>query len=89
MWFDADKARKVIKALKNYHYKYDEEKKLFSHEPVHDDNSHYADATEIIGLTNLNMVKDTKPPPPRFLHEMTADEVFWGQEQTKISNNRI
>ena len=89
MWFDSDKAVKVIKAMKNYRYKYDEQKKIFSKEPIHDDNSHYCDSMEIIGLTNLDMVKDTKPPPPRFLHEITADEVFWGQEQTKISNNRI
>ena len=89
MWFDSDNATKVIKALKNYRYKYDEDKKIFSKDPVHDDNSHYADACEIIGLTNLNMVQPTEPPLPRFLHEITAKELFWGQEQTQISNKRI
>lgn len=89
MWFDSVKAAKVVKALKNYRYKYDEEKRIFSHEPVHDDNSHYADAAEIIGLTNVNVIRDAEPPPPRFLHEMTADELFWGQESTKSSIKRI
>ena len=89
MWFDTLKAAKVIKAAKNYRYKYDEQKKIFSKEPVHDDNSHYMDALEIVALTNLTMVESTKPSPPRFLHEITADEMFWGQDTTKTSTNRI
>lgn len=89
MWFDVAKTAKVVKALKNYKYKYDEVKRVFSHEPIHDDNSHYCDALEIVGLTNLDMVKSAQPSPPRFLHEMTADEAFWGQETTKSHINRI
>lgn len=89
MWFDSEKAMKVVKALKNYRYKYDENNKIFSREPIHDDNSHYADAAEIIGLTNLDVVVSQNPPTPRFLHEMTANELFWGGEQAKTRNSRI
>lgn len=89
MWFDSAKAANVVKALKNYRFKYDEQKKIFSHEPIHDDNSHYCDALEIIGLTNQKPIASEKPQKPVFLHEMTADDVFWGEETAKSSVNRI
>lgn len=89
MWFDVVKAKAVVKALKNYKYKYDEQKKIFSHEPIHDDNSHYADAMEIIGLTNLNVIISQPAAKPRFLNEMTADEMFWGEETAKVGISRI
>lgn len=89
MWFDADNATNVVKALKNYKFKYDEKLKMFSKEPIHDENSHYADAMEIIGLTNLNVITSQPIEKPRFLHEMTVDELFWGEENTKVGINRI
>jgi hypothetical protein len=89
MWFDSEKAMPVVKALKNYRFKYDEQKKIFSHEPIHDEYSHFCDAMEIVGLTNLNMVNSEPAAKPRFLHEMSADELFWGTETTKVGINRI
>ena len=89
MWFDAENAKPVVKALKNYRYKYDEVKRIFSHEPIHDENSHFADAAEIIGLTNLDVVTSPAEQKPRFLHDITANELFWGEESAKSSVNRI
>lgn len=89
MWFDQDRAKEVIKSLKNYRYKYDEVKRIFSHEPMHDQYSHAIDALEIVGLTNLAVINSPPTPKPRFLHEISADELFWGTESAKVGVNRI
>lgn len=44
MWFDAEKCKQGIHCLRKYHYRYDEERKMFSKEPVHDWSSNGADA---------------------------------------------
>lgn len=43
-WFDAEGAKEGILALKSYHREYDEDKKAYRDQPVHDWSSHYADA---------------------------------------------
>jgi phage terminase large subunit len=50
-WFDADKCEDGLEALKQYHYEYDEEKKTFSTNPVHDWSSHTADAWRYLSLS--------------------------------------
>lgn len=92
MWFDManENVAHLVKALKGYKFKYDPEKKIFSHEPVHDWTSHYADAAEIIALTNLNVTEPEVTKKPIFLHEMTANQVFWpDKEQNTYKNHRI
>jgi hypothetical protein len=42
-YFHAPETKQLVMALKSYHRKYDEDKKVFSDEPVHDWSSHYAD----------------------------------------------
>lgn len=43
-WFDAEKCKPGIEALKQYRCEYDEERKVYSDRPVHDWASHPADA---------------------------------------------
>ena len=43
-WFDAEKCKVGIEALKQYRCEFDEEKKVFSQRPLHDWTSDYADA---------------------------------------------
>jgi phage terminase large subunit len=40
----------LVLALKSYHYKYDEERKIFVGEPVHNWASHYADNTRYLSI---------------------------------------
>ena len=40
----------LLDALQNYHFKYDEVKGVLSNVPVHDRNSHYADAFRYLGV---------------------------------------
>jgi phage terminase large subunit len=44
MWFDKEKCKQGIRCLKKYHYKYDEDRNIFSKEPYHDWSSNGADA---------------------------------------------
>lgn len=92
MWFaiDDEGVAHLIKALKGYRYKYDTEKKIFSHDPIHDWTSHYADAAEVLALTNLNVTKPAVTEEPTFLHNMTANQLFWPEkEQNSYKNHRI
>jgi phage terminase large subunit len=53
-WFDAEKCKQGIEALKQYRCEFDEEKKVFSPRPLHDWTSDYADALRYLarGLPN-------------------------------------
>ncbi len=43
-WIDKEKCRSLINAIENYRREWDEQKQLYKNKPVHDANSHYADA---------------------------------------------
>jgi len=44
MWFDEEKCKQGIHCLRKYHYKFDEDRKVFSKEPLHDWSSNGSDA---------------------------------------------
>ena len=50
-WFDDEYCADGIEALRHYHRTWDEEKKTFSTEPVHDWSSHTADAFRTLALS--------------------------------------
>lgn len=78
-----------ITCLKEYRYKWIEDRKSYSDEPRHDHNSHAADACEIIGQVVRNEVKEEQPKAPRFLHEATAAELFDLNGANKRTRERI
>jgi phage terminase large subunit len=43
-WFDRDKCKQGIAALRKYHYEYDEDRKMFKNRPHHDWSSNGADS---------------------------------------------
>lgn len=57
-WFDADKCKQGIEALKQYRSEYDEERKVYSNRPLHDWTSHAADAFRYLarGLPDQSFV---------------------------------
>lgn len=75
-YFDED-VMDAFETLKQYQFEFDADKKTFREKPRHDWTSHCADAFEIIGQVWRNPVMEEDAPKPRFLHEMTANEVFW------------
>jgi hypothetical protein len=56
-WFDADKCRKGIEALKLYRTEWDQDKRVFRRKPLHDWTSHAADA-----FAYLAMMVDSSSP---------------------------
>ena len=86
MWIDT-KCDIGTQHLREYRYKWIEDRQCYSDEPRHDVNSHAADAAEIIGQVLRKEVQEKSPPKPRFLEEMTYDELF-SVESSKNSTDR-
>lgn len=81
-WFDSQRCKQGIEVLKSYQFEYDADKKIFRKLPLHNWASHGSKALEIVGRSNVNAVKELiVPEKPRFLHETTANELFWGKDQ--------
>ena len=78
-WFDEEKCKFGLDALRSYHRKWDDKKKILSDNPVHDWSSHGSKALELIGRVWQTPADnyDITPERPRFLGEQTFDEVFW------------
>jgi hypothetical protein len=76
-WFDEEKCKPGLDALSHYHYEWDDQLKILKDAPKHDWASHPCDAFEIIGQVWQPELEPQRPEAPRFLHEATADEVFW------------
>lgn len=76
-WFDKSNCEEFIEAMLQYQYEYDEERQTFKTKPRHDWTSHYADAFEIIAQVWKSAKAEAKVEEPRFLHQMTSNEVFW------------
>jgi phage terminase large subunit len=62
MWFDEDRCKPLIKALENYRQEFDEKRKVYREKPLHDLNSHYADAFRYLVLS-LSRSQDSQTSP--------------------------
>lgn len=60
MWLNNETCPDLLQSLMAYHYKYDEDKKIFSKEPVHDWSSHDCDAIEIMARVWQEKAADVK-----------------------------
>lgn len=82
-WFDGTACEQGLEALRQYQFEFDPDKKVFRSKPRHDWASHGADAFEIIGQVWQKPADPAQIPKPRFLHELTADELFFPSRQHK------
>lgn len=57
-WFDETKCSQLIKALENYRQEYDNKKMVYKAHPLHDKNSHAADALRYLAVS-LPKMKDS------------------------------
>lgn len=87
-WFDT-KCEDGIACLKQYQFEFDKNKGRYRDTPRHDWASHGADSLEIIGQVLKKEVQEKPAPKPRFLEEMTANELFWGENTSNYSRERI
>lgn len=75
MWIDS-KCDVGISCLREYRYRWIEDRQAYGDEPRHDSNSHAADAAEIIGQVLRKEVQEESPPKPKFLEDLTLNELF-------------
>lgn len=64
-WFDKDKCKDGIEALRMYRRDYDEKRQEFRVQPLHDWTSHYADAFRYLAVGFEEMRSPHKPKPRR------------------------
>lgn len=88
MWIDSQ-CEVGIACLREYRYRWIEDKQAYSDEPRHDSNSHAADAAEIIGQVLRKEVKEDSPPKPKFLEDLTLNELFEAESASYSNDGRI
>jgi len=62
VWIDEQKCKPLIRALENYRQEWDSKKKVYKTQPLHDINSHFADAFRYLCLS-LSRKKDGQSSP--------------------------
>lgn len=77
-WIDPVRCAEGLRCLRKYKFKFLDDLNRYSTEPVHDGYSHGCDAAEIIGQSWRSNVVIKENPKPRFLEDITAKELFWG-----------
>lgn len=68
-WFDKDKCKSGLHALREYHKEYDEKKKVFKSYPCHDWSSHYADAFRGLAVGFKEAIKKSTYRPQHYYGE--------------------
>lgn len=87
-YFDEEHCKEGIRCLKKYAFK-ENDNGTYTKDPIHDIWSHGCDAYEIIAQVWKSAKIDDPAPKPRFLHEVTANEVFWGDISSPEPMERI
>lgn len=78
-YFDKVKTADGLECLRNYQRKWDDDKKTFSDQPIHNWASHGSDAFRYLALVwHRETRKEAPKAKPKFLNDMTAHDVFWG-----------
>lgn len=80
-WIDPDTCKAGLRALRKYQYLFDEERNKYLDKPDHDAYSHSCDAFEIIAQVWKSAKLPQPPATPKFLEQMTVNELFYGEEQ--------
>lgn len=73
-WFDQDKCKYGLKALKSYHKDWDEKRQSFQSNPVHDWSSHAADAFRYGAITVKPIL--AKPSRQRYTQKATNRQSY-------------
>jgi phage terminase large subunit len=68
-WFDEKNCEKGISALRSYRKEYDEKKKTFKNNPLHDWSSHGADAFRMFAMGKRERKKYDKKPQERAMDD--------------------
>lgn len=88
-WFDVEFCKQGIRCLKKYEFEDRGDDRGYSQTPKHDVYSHGADGFEVVAQIWKSAKMEAKTPAPRFLHEITADELFYGDGLSENGIDRI
>lgn len=80
-WFDPVYCKQGIRCLKKYAFEERDGDRGYSTTPKHDVYSHGADAWEILARIWKSAKLPQPPATPKFLEQMTVNELFYGEEQ--------
>jgi phage terminase large subunit len=87
-WFDKERCKDGIEALRLYQREWDEDRKCFKEKPLHDYTSHTADAARYLALVWREEHQPSKPDTRiRTIHDATLDELW--DLQRKQTGKRI
>jgi hypothetical protein len=75
MWFDRDRCKDGIEALKLYRREWDSDKKVFRDKPLHDWTSHAADAARYMALSWKELKPEEKKPEPKWAMQGVGDGI--------------
>jgi phage terminase large subunit len=79
IYFNEPETKDLVLALKSYHRKYDEDRKVFLNEPVHDWSSHYADKFRYLCIVaNSKAIIKQEDDRPRTLAPEGGHGVHYG-----------
>lgn len=87
-YFDTERCKDGIRALRKYQFLYDEERGKYLDKPDHDAYSHGCDAYEIIAQVWKSVTMPVEKVP-RFFEDQTANELFWPENTGQQGNDRI
>lgn len=84
-WFDAEKCRDGLKALRQYQRLWDEDRKTFRDAPLHDWTSHAADAFRYMAVSLQDELPELKPrrlnTQMPTLGQITAEAEKWARQR--------
>ena len=66
MWFDRQKCKDGVEALKLYRREWDSDKKVFRDKPLHDWTSHAADAARYMAIAWRDLAPEVTKAPPKW-----------------------
>lgn len=85
VWFDEKTCEPLIKALENYRQEYDNKRKVYKSNPLHDDNSHYADAFRYLCIALSKLGNNSSPEEINKRY----NEAMYGTVHTGFFNDQI
>lgn len=89
--FNAEACADGLEGLKQYHYEWDDKRRILSDTPVHDWSSHPADAFEIIGRVWLeeHPTPPKEPPKPKFAKtvDLSVQEIIAMRSRQRRGEN--
>jgi len=78
-----------IQCLREFRYKWNEDLQMYGKEPRRDENKHAADAAEIIGQVLRKEVQQESAPKPKFLEDMSLNDLFEAESASDSKYGRI